>query len=681
MSWPMSQDYNEAVQTPNRNFADPELRGGRVVTNDLGLPMPCSGNFADVYRVNGRGGAAWAVKCFTRQVAGLRERYAAVSDHLRQSRLSFTVDFRYLEEGIRVRGQWYPVVKMRWVEGILLNDFVRDNVDKPHVLEALAQIWLRVAVRLREAGVAHGDLQHGNVLLVPRSRRDALKIRLIDYDGMYVPALAARPSGEAGHPNYQHPLRLREGSYGPEVDRFGLLVVATALRCLRDGGRSLWERYDNGDNLLFTQADFADPHHSALFAEILLLPAAKARSMAVQLMAACQKSLGQTPQLEDVFRGPVARPAAPTMVRIPVMHQGAALPLVQPSRETFPIAPAADVRTDKKLSPGQRKVPVLALVGSLALGALSGGLVVLLTKPSETPKHSPAADAAVNHERPLPLDCTGPAGVQAPEVRRAQEAWAKYLGREVEETIEIAGGVRMTFVLIPPGKFRMGSPPTEEGRNDDETLHEVTLTEPFDMAQTEMTQDQYVALMGENPSSFKEPDRPVEQVSWIQAHDCAARLTTKLEDGRLYRLPTEAEWEYSCRAGGTSSRPFGINDGRSLSSWQANFNGNFPYGAAAQGKYLNSTCRVGHYFANALGLYDMHGNVWEWCADGYAPYPAEDVTNPTGPADAGSDRVFRGGSWNYGGAFCRASNRFWYAPSLRRNFLGFRIAAVPSGSR
>src|SRR5215469_8703626 len=294
MPWPLSQDYNEALQNPQTSFNDPELRQGQVVTNALGLPMPCSGNFADVYQVRCPDGSRWAVKCFTREVAGLRERYQEISRHLRQRRLPFTVEFSYLEQGFRVAGRWYPVLKMQWVEGLLLNEFVRSQADKPAVLEALLQIWLRMGHRLREAGVCHGDLQHGNIILVPEGAGSLHAVKLIDYDGMYVPALAGRKPGEVGHSNYQHPQRLRELTYGPEVDRFPLLVVAVALRCLRLGGRRMWERYDNGENLLFGGADFAYPHQSPLFAELLKLQDAEARAAAARLMVAALKPLEQT---------------------------------------------------------------------------------------------------------------------------------------------------------------------------------------------------------------------------------------------------------------------------------------------------------------------------------------------------------------------------------------------------
>jgi formylglycine-generating enzyme required for sulfatase activity len=312
----------------------------------------------------------------------------------------------------------------------------------------------------------------------------------------------------------------------------------------------------------------------------------------------------------------------------------------------------------------------------------------------ETKAEVKATEHDVGAVRPAPLDCTGVDGLSAADVRRAQEAWAKYLGREVEETVEIAEGVQMTFVLMPPGKFLMGSPKDEKDRRDDETLHEVTLTEPFDLGQTEVTQAQYQALTGKNPSWFsadgglKEKVKgmdtsrfPVEIVSWYEARDYGEQLTKKTGDKHVYRLPTEAEWEYACRGGRSSAKPFGIGDGTSLSSDQTNFNGGHPYGGAAKGKDLGRTCLVGSYPANALGLSDMHGNVVEWCADWLGPYPQGPVTNPAGPSE-GSARVYRGGCWNFRAAVCRAAIRHGGAPVLRHEDLGFRLArSVPSGGK
>jgi formylglycine-generating enzyme required for sulfatase activity/serine/threonine protein kinase len=285
---------------------------------------------------------------------------------------------------------------------------------------------------------------------------------------------------------------------------------------------------------------------------------------------------------------------------------------------------------------------------------------------------------------PALLDCTGEAGVSDADMKKAQQAWAQYLGRKVEEEVEIADGVRMTFVLVPPGKFRMGSPDGEADRDKtDETLHTVELTEPFDLGKYEVTQAQFRALVKRanseklkdpDPSKFKPEkgeDLPVEQVSWDEADAFGQELTNLRADKHVYRLPTEAEWEYGCRAGRPSSQPFGIGDGRSLSSLQANF----------YDKFLAQTTKVGTSDPNALGLYDMHGNVWEWCHDWYGSYYGEEVTNPEGPSKS-PDRVFRGGSWSDRDKNCRAAGRGRNVPSLRSSNLGFRLArSVPSGGK
>jgi WD40 repeat protein len=384
MPWPLSQDYNEAVQNPHVCFADADLRAGEVATNALGLPMPRSGNFADVYEVrNPATGGRWAVKCFTRQVPGLRERYAAVSAHLRQARLRYAVDVQYLEQGVLVRGCWYPVLKMEWVEGLLLNDFVRQQVDRPAMLGSLAAIWERLGRRLREAGLAHGDLQHGNVLLVPGRDEKHLALRVIDYDGMWVPALAGQRSGEVGHPNYQHPQRLREGTYGPEVDRFPLLVVYVALRGLMVGGRVLWERYDNGDNLLFREQDLRSPRESPLVWELARLPDPELRRLVDCLSRAAYKPLDQVQLLDDLVGGGTTTAATSTT------GHGTAAPvegqvLAAPPRRSYPVARPAVPGPVPALVPDgkdtgqlpQKRRGLKLLVASLA--GLAGGVCVLV---------------------------------------------------------------------------------------------------------------------------------------------------------------------------------------------------------------------------------------------------------------------------------------------------------------
>jgi WD40 repeat protein len=303
MAWPLSQEYNEAVQNPRTSFGDPDLRDGEVVPGPLGIPMPRSGNFADVYQVRGADGQFWALKCFTRPAASLRERYLKIDAQLRTAQLPFSVGFEFLPEGVRIRGLWYPALKMEWVEGLQLNVFARQNADKPDHLKAILGLWVRLCKRLREARIAHADLQHGNVLLVPGATTNTLKLRLIDYDGMWVPALAKSPSGEAGHPAYQHPERLRTGVYSADVDRFPHLVIGCALRALAVAGKGLWDRFDNGDNLLFREVDFANPAGSALFRALWELDDPTVTNLVALLIVSAQRPIGDTPWLDEVLSG------------------------------------------------------------------------------------------------------------------------------------------------------------------------------------------------------------------------------------------------------------------------------------------------------------------------------------------------------------------------------------------
>jgi uncharacterized protein (TIGR02996 family) len=243
--------------------------------------------------------------------------------------------------------------------------------------------------------------------------------------------------------------------------------------------------------------------------------------------------------------------------------------------------------------------------------------------------------------------------------------------------------IGMTFALVPAGTFVMGSPETEADRSDDEgPQHEVEITRPFYLGVFPVTQEPYERVMGVNPSQFTsvagEDTRlfPVENVSWEEAKEFCEKLTNQEGGGRVYRLPTEAEWEYACR-GGLASQIFHF--GNTLNSTQANFDGNSPYGTA-KGPYLARPCKVGSYKPNAFGLYDMHGNVWEWCGDWYDEdyYGKSPPRDPSGRSE-GSRRVFRGGGWNGDGRRCRSAYRSRRGPAYRNGRLGFRVALVPPG--
>ena len=251
------------------------------------------------------------------------------------------------------------------------------------------------------------------------------------------------------------------------------------------------------------------------------------------------------------------------------------------------------------------------------------------------------------------------------EAKAHQRAWAKHLGLPVQVT----NSVGMKLSLIPPGQFLMGSPPKEEWHRDDETLHRVTLTKAFYMGTTEVTQGQWKALMGTNPSFSTGDALPVETVTWEQAVEFCRKLSEK--EGTQYRLPTEAEWEYACRAGTTT--PF--HTGETISTDQANYDGNYTYAGGRKGVFRETTTDVGSFAPNAWGLHDMHGNVWEWCADWYGEYPKGEASDPTSPAQ-GEKRVVRGGCWINFPAVCRSANRGKTVPVSWNFHFGFRVVRV-----
>lgn len=230
-------------------------------------------------------------------------------------------------------------------------------------------------------------------------------------------------------------------------------------------------------------------------------------------------------------------------------------------------------------------------------------------------------------------------------------------------------GIKQHFRWLEPGTFQMGSPKNEPGRSEDETQHPVTLSQGFWLADTTVTQALWQAVMaGDNPSRFKGEARPVEQVSWDDAQAFITKMNELKPELKLC-LPSEAQWEYACRADTTT--PFSFGD--QITSEQVNFNGNYPYHNGKKSPYRQETVAVKALPPNPWGLYEMHGNVWEWCQDWYGDYPFGACTDPAG-SETGSDRVLRGGSWFNGARLCRSADRSAYAPGDRGSNFGFRLS-------
>ncbi|TAH52133.1 MAG: hypothetical protein EYC68_07490 [Chloroflexota bacterium] len=254
MWWPSPSDYQDTVQNPRLAFSDAALRDGEIVRDALGLPKPISGSFATVYQID-HAGRRYAVRCFLRHVPDISQRYASISAYLQRVALPSIVEFRFLEQGIRLRGQWFPVLKMNWLEGERLDVYVARHLYDSQALLDLARQFLQLAASLRQAKLAHGDLQHGNLLIVNQ------QLRLLDYDGMFVPELAGRVSNEIGQPNYQHPNRTAR-DYGPHLDNFSVWVITLSLLglALDPGLRSSFS--SGSEALLLKQSDFVNPSTS-----------------------------------------------------------------------------------------------------------------------------------------------------------------------------------------------------------------------------------------------------------------------------------------------------------------------------------------------------------------------------------------------------------------------------------
>src|SRR5262249_42857561 len=286
--------YQEAIQNPSSCFTDPQLKAGAPFLNALGLPQPVTGGFCSVYQVTS-GKTRWAVRCFLHNIQDLRDRYKEISKFLKWHRVKQMVGFEYVPQGIRVRQDWHPVLKMEWVDGLTLNTWVDRHAQDAGALRRLDARWADLIGDLEKANIGHCDLQHGNVLVDGSGH-----VRLIDYDGMYVPPLRGRGSHEKGHPAYQHPAR--DGKdFDESVDRFSALVIHTSLIAVAESP-ALWKRYYDEDNLIFKRTDFVDPDSAPVFQDLEKMRGVVAERAGV-LRDACKRKLRDAPRLGDVRGG------------------------------------------------------------------------------------------------------------------------------------------------------------------------------------------------------------------------------------------------------------------------------------------------------------------------------------------------------------------------------------------
>ena len=339
-------DYQEAVQNPANCFSDPDLKKGTPTLNALGLPQPVTGGFCSVYQITSSK-TRWAVRCFLHNIKDIRDRYHQISKYLKSQRLKQMVGFGYVPEGIRVRGAWYPVLRMEWVDGHNLDRWVENHLKDPRALRKLAERWEELMDQLEKAKIGHCDLQHGNVLVDGSG-----SLKLIDYDGMYVPPLRGRGSHEKGHPAYQHPER--EGKdFDEAVDRFSALVIQASLLALAEKPE-LWKKYNEEDNLIFKRTDFQSPDSAPVFKDLDKMGGSVA-ALSNALREACKGRVGKSPRLRDLKNG---KAGAPAPIPLPVPPPQPARPASAPSSKAVPqpIAAGAAAASRPAAAPPAAKV-------------------------------------------------------------------------------------------------------------------------------------------------------------------------------------------------------------------------------------------------------------------------------------------------------------------------------------
>ena len=289
--WPSARHFTEVVQCPSVCFSHPVLRNTLPAVDRLGMPIVTSGQFAYVYKLKSMNGDGdFAVRCFRGYLGDRDQRYRTLQEHVRSAPVPYLSEFRYAPEGIMVGSQRFPILFMKWIEGPTLDLYVSEMLERRDVLVHLAEEWLKVVSSLQTSGMAHGDLQHGNVIV------EHGQLRLIDHDGIFVPAMKEWTACEVGHQHYQHPKRTAQ-EFDANLDNFSALVIYLSLLALAERP-SLWQEYHD-ENLLFTKADFVDPSASTLFTKIKEI-GPEQRRLAEVLAQAAAEPPASVPRLLDL---------------------------------------------------------------------------------------------------------------------------------------------------------------------------------------------------------------------------------------------------------------------------------------------------------------------------------------------------------------------------------------------
>ncbi len=637
------------------------------------------------------------------------ERPEVVDRFYREARAAATLQHRNictLHDVGQTEGLHY--LTMAYIEGRTLAELIRP--DKPLPERQVAILVRKLALALDEAhrqGILHRDLKPSNIL-IDRHREPVI----MDF------GLAKRVGADEDHLTkagkilgtaaFMSPEQVETPeSIGPAADVYSLGVILYQLLTGRlpfDGppasviGQLLMKEPEPVESLR--------PEVSPQLAEICRKAMAKRVDERYASMAKLAADLAE--YLQRASTGASLANRSTPDAALASFLQTVAEPIpTRPHEPSAQLFIGREKRVTLKVQRAiasivRRPMVVLAAGGFAAAVVLLGLALAPLPREAIFPRTEDQIDPAAHHggdsprqvfhgesnwQRPVAPPLAAIAPFDAARARKHQQAWADYLRVPVEQEVALAGNVKLTMVLIPPGEFVMGSPAEERIRFLEEARaagdrwtvdripaegpqHRVRITRPYFLGKYEITQAQWEAVMGNNPSRFTDtPSLPVERVSWDHVQPFLAKLNEYGKAQRMkFALPTEAQWEYACRAGTTT--PWHCGEDEAKLQEYAWFNGN------SGGKPHS----VGELLENAFGLHDMHGNVWEWCQDGYDEgyYGRSPLEDPSGVPQA-SHRVYRGGSWINGAGVCRSAIRGGIVPAYRISILGFRVALVPSG--
>ncbi len=545
----------------------------------------------------------------------------------------------------------------------------------------LLQETLEILSFVHQQNIIHRDIKPQNLM---RRRADG-KLVLIDFGAVKeVSAMQVTAQGNTsltvgiGTPGYM-PDEQAAGKpkLSSDVYAVGMLGIQaltglspSQLREDPRTGEVIWRS--------FVQAKLNDKLADALDTMVKPFFGQRYPSAVEALEALTIAAIGQsTSQATTVFSPPSIPPdppKAPDPSPIPT-PVASTPPPVKPAAKVPPSFPPTVLPDRPQISvtpppaPNRRKFITIAALGGVGfIGAIVWNNTQ--SKSSQTPTTSTTENQPKSSASPPPLN---PFNFEVVTVNNRGEISNRSNKQAQFFTENLGNGVTLEMVAILSGKFIMGSPATEKDRSKNEDpQHEVSIP-PFYMGKFAVTQAQWQAVMGgNNPSNFKGDKRPVESISWHQAREFCQKLSQQM--GRQYRLPSEAEWEYACRAGTTTPFHFG----ETITPALVNYDGNNPYGAAPKGLYRQQTTDVGSFPPNVFGLYDMHGNVWEWCQDewheNYNGAPTDgSAWEAKGNENDNRRRALRGGSWHDLAQNCRSASRNYFNAYVRYDFIGFRV--------